>query len=278
MENFLLLLSFLFGEESILFSQFTSITTYIKSYEHEYEERVQNHQWFLAKFISYVDRRILLFLESCSTATSVPNIKFHLINFDTLLQSIIDGTFSMDLPSVILNALEPPTKPEPTNTGKKRTPKKPDDNGSNKWTPPQHGEPAINASIHPPWPLKDGENYVENFIRRIDRSRLPTRDICLNYHIRGTCHSLCTQASTHIPVSSLSDQQCTSTTEFIRATRAQYAQQHNRPRPNWLLGGTVDSLANSENPPINLPVTTHLIPRWWHKYPPRQPCSPRPII
>jgi len=232
MENFQLLLTFIFGDTSLLYSQFATITTHIKAYEHEYEERIQNHQWFLAKVISYVDRRIQLFLESCSTAASVPAIKFHLVNFDTLLQSIIDGTFAMDLPSVILNALEPPSKTEPTTTNKKRTPERPDDTGSSKRTPPNRGEPSINASIHPPWRLKDGENYVENFVRRIDRSKLPACDICLNYHIRGTCHSLCSRASTHTPVSSLSDQQRTSTTEFIKAARAQYAQQHHRPRPN----------------------------------------------
>jgi len=121
-----------------------------------------------------------------------------------LLQPIIDGTFSMDLPAVIQNALEPPTKPEPNHNNRKRTPEKPDANGQNQQTPPQCGEPSINASIHPPWHLKDGETYTEHFVHRIDHSKVPNCDICLNFHIRGTCHTKCSRADTHVPFSNLS--------------------------------------------------------------------------
>jgi len=232
LENFKLLLAFIFGESSIIFLQFFTVTSHVKSYEHEYEERIQNHQWFLSKFISYLDRRIQLFLESCSTAATVTQINYSLLNFDNLLQSIIDGTFSMDLPSVIQKALVPTTQPEPNQNTKKQTPEQPDAKTQNKRTTPQRGEPSINSSIHPPWRLKDGETYSEHFVRRIDRTKLPNCDVCLNYHIRGTCHTLCTRADTHVPFMNLSEQQRNSTTDFIRAARTQYAQQHNRPRPN----------------------------------------------
>ena len=234
LENFQLLLEFIFGKTSLLYKQFFTVTTHVRQFEHEYEERINSHQWFIAKILSFVDRRIQLFLESCSTADSVDKINFTLINFDSLTQSVIDGTFAMDLPSIILNALEPLTKPhsnQPSN--KKRTPE-PNKGGepSPKRSPPQRGEPAINASIHPPWRLQDGEDYVEHFVRRIDRLKLPSCDVCLNYHIRGTCHSLCARADTHKPAQSLSEQQKKSTTDFIKGARAQFAQQHNRPRPN----------------------------------------------
>lgn len=232
MQNFQLLLELIFGNQSILYKQFSTVIDHIKSYEHEYEERILTHQWFIAKFISYIDRRIKLFLESCSRAPEVSKINFALINFDTLIQSIIDGTFSMDLPSIIQSALEPPSKPEPSpSANRKRTPEK-DGNEPppSKRTPPQRGDPAINASIHPSWRLNDGEDYVENFVRRIDRLKLPACDVSLNYHMRGTCHSLCPRADTHVPASSLSEQQKKSTTEFIKGARAQFAQQHNKPR------------------------------------------------
>jgi len=233
MENFQLLLEFIFAPQSILHKQFSSVVSHIRSFEHEYEERIQSHQWFLAKFISFVDRRLQLYLESCATAPSVERITVSLINFDTIMQSIVDGTFSMDLPSVIQHALEP-TKPEPNptpNNKKRSTPEK--DGGTPPKRPaPNRGEPVLNNSIHPPFRLNDGENYVENFVRRIDRLKLPTCDVCLNFHMRGSCHSLCARAETHIPAQNLSDQQRKSTLDFIKGARAQYAQQQNRPRQN----------------------------------------------
>ena len=185
MENFQLLLEFIFGASSILYKQFSLVVTHLRSFEHEYEERIQTHQRFIAKFISFVDRRIQLYLESCATASSVDKIAVSLINFDTITQSIVDGTFSMDLPTILLNALEP-SKPEPSpsNNNKKRGIQEDDKDGGNPKRPsPNKGDPVINSSIHPPFRLNDGENYVEHFVRRIDRLKLPTCDVCLNYHM-----------------------------------------------------------------------------------------------
>ena len=235
MENFHLLLGFIFGTNSVLYRQYSTVVSHIKTYEHEYEECIQqtSQPWFIPKFISFVDRRIQLFLESCSTAPSVNKINFALINFDTMLQSIIDGTFSLTLPSVIQNALPVHTPNEsiiPPTTNKRKSPEKPGDDSPNKRQGnQQRGEPVINASIHPPWRLLDGENYAEHFVRRIDRLKLPSCDVCLNYHIRGTCHALCARADTHVAASNLSSAQQKATTEFIKAARAMYAQQHKKP-------------------------------------------------
>jgi hypothetical protein len=114
-ENFLLLLEFLFGNTSILFLQFQKVATQLKNYEHEYDDRIQSQQRFIAKLLSFINHRIQLFPESCSTAPTAPNISFHHIIFDTLLQSMIDGTFTMMLPTTTPNALpqqdEKPTTP-----------------------------------------------------------------------------------------------------------------------------------------------------------------------
>jgi len=158
----------------------------------------------------------------------------------------------MDLPAVIQNALEPPTKPEPNHNNRKRTPEKPDANGQNQQASPQCGEPSINASIHPPWHLKDGETYTEHFVHRIDHSKVPNCDICLNFHICGTCHTKCSRADTHVPFSNLSKQQRAATTEFIKAARPQYAPKHK-------------DLAPTDNQRVlSTPEQTVSIPQLWH--------------
>jgi hypothetical protein len=139
----------------------------------------------------------------------------------------------MTLPTIIQNAL-PDSDKSTTPTGGKKRQLEVQDESSAKRPSPTRGLPAINASIHTPWQLRDGEVYAENFVRRINRSQLPACDVCLNYHIRGTCHSNCSRADTHIPATSLSADQQRATTEFIKAARNQFAQQQrDRPRrPN----------------------------------------------
>jgi hypothetical protein len=124
-DKFLLLLEFLFGTTSILYLQVQKVTAHLKKYEHEYEydDCIHSQHWFIAKFLSFIDR-IQLFLESCSTAPAVPNISFHQINFDTVLQSIINGTFTMTLPTIIQNALLDNTKKTNYANGKKNARKR----------------------------------------------------------------------------------------------------------------------------------------------------------
>ncbi len=118
MENFKLPLEFNFGIESILYRQFCKLTDHIHHFGTEYEECINNIQnpWFLARYISFVDCRIQLFLESCSI-NEVSKINYSFLDFDTMLMNIIDGAFSAELPSIIEQALtqEPPQQPSPTN-------------------------------------------------------------------------------------------------------------------------------------------------------------------
>lgn len=173
-----------------------------------------------------MDRRIQLFLESCSIDSDVTKVNYSLLDFDHMLMTIIDGTFSAELPAVIQQALERDTAitPPPTNN-KRQQPVNPEDTPSPKKPSPKHpkdkekGEAAINASIHPAWRLAEGENYAEHFVRKIDRRKLPACNVCLNYHIRGTCRSLCDWASSHVPYAQLSADDKKAATDFIKAAR-----------------------------------------------------------
>lgn len=225
MDNFKLLLEFLFGDQSILYRQFSKVTDHIHRFGTEFEERINNplNPWFLAKYISFVDHSIQLFLESCSTQPDVTKIKYALLDFDAMLMTIIDGTFSAELPSVIQAAIdqESPTNPS-LNPNKRQLAITPDGEPSLKKSPKnskdkEKGKQVINASIHPAWRLADGETSAEHFVRKIDRRKLPTCNVCLNYHIWGTCHSLCDRAASHLPYAQLSTEDKKATSDFIKA-------------------------------------------------------------
>ncbi len=94
--------------------------------------------------------------------------------------------------------------------------------GGEPWTPPPRGDPEVNNSIFPAWKLQPGENYVNVFCRNVDRSQLPKLTICLNYHVRGSCHSLCDRVTSHCPVQTLDEPTKKSVSTYIAAIRLQY--------------------------------------------------------
>jgi hypothetical protein len=62
----------------------------------------------------------------------------------------------------------------------------------------QHGESYINENIFAPWGLQANEDYVATFIKDVDCPSLPKTDVCLNYHVCGSCRSNCPHATLHI--------------------------------------------------------------------------------
>jgi len=221
--NFQLVLRFIFGEQSILHLRFSSITQHITRYELEYEDIIAQQSDFTAKFLSLIDRRIQLFLESCSTSLGMPNIDYSLLGFDQTLRDILDGSFHTVLPSpmvLLLSKSNPPTKPPAIQdaAGKRKHPPIDAPQNKNPRGEPR-GDPVINSNVYPAWHLLPNENYINTFVRGIARTILPKPDVCLNYHIRGSCHTLCQRAATHIPATSLTQQQRSSTTAFITKVR-----------------------------------------------------------
>ena len=219
--NFQLVLRFIFGESSIIHLRFASITQHITRYELEYEDIISQQPLFPATLLSLIDRRIQLFLESCSTSLAMSAIDYSLLGFDQTLRDILDGSFHSALPSpmLLLIAKSPQHPTKPPNPVQ-------DAAGKRKLqlaNPPPNkvlrGDPVVNSNIHPAWRLKPNEDYAGTFVRGIDRSSLPKTDVCLNYHIRGSCHTLCQRATTHIPAMSLTQQQRDSATAFITKVR-----------------------------------------------------------
>jgi hypothetical protein len=154
-------------------------------------------------------------------------VQFSLLSFDSFLQSILDGTFNASLPSAIQKALPKPE--EDTNHNGNKCPALNDeqDNRHNKKDSPpgnqHHGDPISNESIFPAWQLEVDETYAENFVHQIDLQKLPTCNVCLNFHMRGSCHKKCSSAATHVPADQLSPDQKKAMTNFIKAAREQFA-------------------------------------------------------
>jgi len=94
--------------------------------------------------------------------------------------------------------------------------------GAAPFAAPVRGDPEINDSIHPAWKLLQGENYVEVFCKKVDRSKLPLLSICLNFHVRGSCHSLCDRVTLHCPPKTLDDGTKKAVGAYIAAVRQQF--------------------------------------------------------
>ena len=225
--NFALIIGMIFGTASVIYKCFGKVVSHATKHETEYEDRQRSCQNFFAKLLSFFDRRIQNFLDDCSAATDFSTIDFTGLSFDSTLRDVVDGSFRVDLPIAIQSCLpaqlQTPTKSSAIAAAIVTPPmlKKQKTGG-----PPARGDPELNTSIYPSWKLQSGENYVNVFCKEIDRSKLPKIPICLNYHIRGSCHTLCDRVTSHSPAQTLDAATKKLVTEYIAAARLQYKEKH----------------------------------------------------
>jgi hypothetical protein len=222
--NYHLLLKFLFGEKALLYLRFQKVVSHISRHEAEYEDLHKAQPELFAALLSLFDRRIQAFLEDCSKIHDVSKIDVSVLGFDSVLRDIEDGTFHASLPSAIRTALPKPTIDKSINPIDPRHPKEKrkiqgdvDPNKKQK----ERGDPQINDSVYPAWCLAEGEDYVKTFVKDLDRSKLPKVDICLNFHIRGSCHSACPRVASHKAATTFDNATKAAVTTYINQVRAQ---------------------------------------------------------
>ncbi len=171
-------------------------------------------------------------MDDCSSASAFDGIDFSVLGFDSVLRDVIDGTFRIDLPMSIQNSI-PKHLQDPQHargaTGNPTPPFVPGTPSPNKKQRvegnnpriPARGTFEVNENVFPPWKLLPGEDYAETFVRGIDRTALPKISICLNYHVRGNCHTLCERVASHCPAQAMDEAIRKSVTSYIAAARLQ---------------------------------------------------------
>jgi hypothetical protein len=155
---------------------------------------------FFACFLQRFENRVQRFLRKCKHATGdrdeIGPDEARLFNFEDWKNNIemeeVDEFLRTKL-SLRVSALTSPKRPAesaPAPAG--ASPNKRQHQGAD------HGTPVTNANVVTAWRVLPGENFYHVFVKKAHTCpKVNGVSACVNYHVRGTCHSLCARGATH---------------------------------------------------------------------------------
>ena len=92
--------SIFFGSESICSEKLNQLLLLVGQNKKPIQDQIALDEFFAAKFLFAVDRRVQRWLRSCEQAVTTPmQVNDNILNFDDLLEQILNGVFQMNLPA-----------------------------------------------------------------------------------------------------------------------------------------------------------------------------------
>jgi hypothetical protein len=173
------------GAQSVIAQKVADFHYAIRSNKSDLKLSLAGDDTLLTKIQFVFDTRLNKWLGRVyENADNLLEINHRLINFDTIIDSILYGTFSTDLPPNLL----------PTIPSKKRTEPPGNDDKENSKQKKKKGE--VNDNVVPEFKLKDGENW-STFTK--DPNNLRPASVCMMFHILGHCPQgkNCKRAKSH---------------------------------------------------------------------------------
>lgn len=182
-QNFIGLVSVIFGRNSYLVSQLYTWNSHIQDAFIMYKMGNENNKNFFTQVLYAIDTRVQNYLRSCKDASSRLNVNDAYLDFTRHQCEIDDGVFYLRTPP-----LRDATPDDPPNK-RLRTNNTRDDDSQ-----------VTNPKLLQQCKLATGENYHKLFLKRgIAQPKQDGKALCLNYHIRGSCTKSCRRS--HKPLS-----------------------------------------------------------------------------
>jgi hypothetical protein len=192
------------GAESALAQKISYFYHAIRSNKSDIKLSLSSDENLLTKIQYVFDTRLNKWLERVyENSESLVEINHKLIDFESIVENILYGTFSTELPPNLL----------PSILNKKRTTPSPGDEKEMKKQKKKKGE--VNENIIPEFKIKENEDW-SMFTK--DPNNLRPSSVCMMFHILGHCPQgkNCKRAKSH---ESLTDHQKKQTAAFIEDCR-----------------------------------------------------------
>jgi hypothetical protein len=202
--------SIFFGKESILTASLDQLILLIGQNKKDLRDQIAIDEFFAAKFLLAVDRRVQRWLRMCENCTLTrTSINDNVINFGDFLEHVLNGSFTMNLPpsfkvmhggspNVIAANNETPIPAAGAaavaeGEGKGRGKKRKSENGN--------GNLVKNSAPDEDFAVKTGESWAEMFSKQLPKER-PSWDgkinMCARWHIKGDCFDDCSRKEIHV--------------------------------------------------------------------------------
>jgi len=216
-----------FGEESVLTDCLNQLHLEIARNKTSFKNEIAVDDFFVAKFMFAIDKRVQRWLKSCERAVNSRNeVNDNILNFDDVIKHVLNGTFTMTLPPTFSKVKMETTEKKDAESkhkggegeeGKGRKKRKSEDGkGTGVANPTQPAEFKLTA----------GENWKENFSGILTQDRPAWNDkirMCARWHIKGDCFDNCTRKESHVTNDKVGDDKRASMKNFLAKCREEIA-------------------------------------------------------
>ena len=193
------LTTILFGNKSALVNGIKTLIFCIRRDKITFKTRIAGDKEFATKFIFAVEIRIQRWLRACMTYADRSMIDDRLVNFDPVIESVLNSTLNIVLPpNFIVTPTTKPTNPTvvpPGDDTKKKTPKK------RKAADDDNDRIATNTAPVKEFLLKEGEDWSRDYAGKCTRDRPKWGDsdwMCARWYVKGKCFRDCTNKASHV--------------------------------------------------------------------------------
>mgnify|MGYP006177327177 FL=1 len=168
-------------------------------------DQIAIDEFFAAKFMLAVDRRVQRWLKMCENCTMTrKSVNDKVIDFEDLLEQVLNGSFTMNLPpsfKIVQAGTDAPNDAKQAvargakeeGKGEGRGKKRKGDNGN--------GNLVKNLAPDEDLAVKAGESWAETFSKQLPKER-PSWDgkinMCARWHIKGDCFDDCSRKESHV--------------------------------------------------------------------------------
>ncbi len=214
-----------FGTESRLRIELNKLLHFLGKYKKHFRDAIALDEWFPARFLLAVDRRIQLFLAACKSEDNRYYVDDKFLDFSDITNSILFGNFRMPLPSTFKKVIIETSAPKRTSDeeaaatgGKKQK------SGEDKADTKKKAASVKNNDQHEAFKLRESEVWKKTFKTAHANDR-PSWDgekskkMCIRYHILGNCFEDCDRRESHVPKANIPADKVAEMCAFIAKCR-----------------------------------------------------------
>ena len=206
LKNFLLLITLLAGEESILSLAIKEMVDHAKGNEVTYHDH-QEEWTFYPSVLDHIHRRVQMFLHSASSG-KISKLRIRQIDFSFLIDSIEGYTYHYHAPKWLKasrkRSFDEVEKETPTGGGPSSSSGRPNNKNSNDQQKRENkrGEKVMNGKLDDnmkiPGNLKYGEIFHPDLRKNVPVVNHDDGTVkCNNFHHRGFCYTKCKFKASH---------------------------------------------------------------------------------
>ncbi len=195
-----------FGKESICTKRLNQLVLLVGRNKKALRDQIALDKFFAARFLFAVDRRVQRWLRMCKAATMTRmSVNNNVLNFDDLLEQVLNGSFHMNLPTSFKKIKIKP-KIKAANVSKPAAAAENNGDGKGGRGKKQKGKNRSrnlvkNSAQDKDFKLQTGETWQETYSKQFPQDR-PSWDgkvkMYTRWNIKGVCYDNCARFVSHV--------------------------------------------------------------------------------